>query len=198
MSSPDWTQIQVRYESGEVASDIARALGGHPTKQAIYAKAKRDGWQRPNEREATRGSLPVPSSYWEEMDDKQRLVIEAFANGETTIEGAAKRAMVAESTVYRWKHDERFKRLLDCARLATRDKLVSRIMDAGEREWKPNAWLLERLFRDEFAPSHGGIVGNTFNILGRLDLGISREQGMGENRGTVIEGRAEGDSEDHD
>ena len=170
-----WKQIQVRYEAGESPGSISKSLGGKPTRQGIYKRAKAESWERVEVEQPE--VLPVPSEYWDELNDRQRIVIQAFMQGATTIEEAAKRADVSESTVHRWKQDKRFGNLCTAARLSTRDKLVSRIDIAGSTDWKANAWLLERLYRDEFAPANQqgmGFTGNTFNILGRLSLGIER------------------------
>ena len=171
----DWPLIKARYEGGETAGAISRSLGGTPTKQGIYKKANKEGWEKIEIDEPE--VLPVPQGYWDELNDKQRIVVEAFVRGASTIEDAAKRADVSERTIRRWKEDDRFDRLCMAARLATRDRLVSRIDTAGATDWKANAWLLERCFgRDEFAPANAsqGFTGNTFNILGRMSLGIER------------------------
>lgn len=169
----DWLLIKVRYEAGEALGAISRSLNGRPTKQAIGQKAKRDGWERVNPGETLK-RLPVKSSAWELLKPEQQLVIEAFALGARTIEEAAGRACVDQSTVQRWKKDEDFARLCQAARLQARDQLVSKVKDFGAREWRPNAWLLERLWKDEFGATQQIVHGNTFNVLGSINLGIER------------------------
>lgn len=169
----DWLLIKVRYEAGESYGAISRSLGGRPTKQAIGQKALRDKWERVNPGETLK-RLPVKSSAWELLKPEQQLVIQAFALGARTVEEAAARACVSQSTIQRWKKDDDFGRLCQAARLQARDELVSKVKDFGSREWRPNAWLLERLWKDEFSAAQQVVHGNTFNVLGSINLGIDR------------------------
>lgn len=169
----DWPVIKVRYQSGESLGQISRSLDGRPTKQAIGQRAKREGWERIEPAETLK-RLPVKSSAWELLKPEQQLVIEAFALGARTIEEAAARACVSQSTIQRWKKDEDFGRLCQAARLQARDELVSKVKDFGSHEWRPNAWLLERLWKDEFGATQAVVHGNTFNVLGSINLGIDR------------------------
>lgn len=164
--------VRSRYEAGENPSAISRSLGGKPTRQGIYARIRKEGWEQGNELETP--PAKIVDTYWNELEDNQKAVIEAFSKGARTIELAAERAGVSESTIYRWKKDDRFKRICRSARLAWRDKLVGRIDEAGEREWKANAWLLEKAFSEEFGQKQGPMQGNTFNVLGSIHLGIER------------------------
>jgi hypothetical protein len=137
---------------------------------------KKEGWTRPQE---TLAKLPVPATDFEGLDLKQQAVIEAFALGASTMEEAAARGCVSVATIYRWKADEKFKKLCDAARLRARDQLVNNIKKFGELEWRPNAWLLEKLYKSEFGQA-AVLQGNTFNILGSINLGIERAPIEGE------------------
>lgn len=176
MSDTNWALIKTLYESGEKAPDISRSMGGHPSKQAIYKRAKKEDWVNPESTRETLERLPVPNTVWDTLSDKQKIVIEAFALGAATIEEAAARATVNKSTVQRWKKDEAFAALCQTARLQARDELVNNIKRFGEKEWRPNAFLLERLWKSEFGQNQAIVQGHTFNVLGSINLGIDRSE----------------------
>lgn len=172
---PDWALIRLRYEAGETGAAISRSLGGTPVKQTIYNRAKAEGWVSPKEAEEAIERLPVAQSFWDTLDERQKMVVQAFALGARTMEDAAARAGVSSRAVRYWREDEHFNRICQMARIQARDDLVANVKRFGENEWRPNAWLLERLYKEEFGQAQAIVQGNTFNILGSVNLGIDRK-----------------------
>lgn len=174
--SYNWELIRTRWEEGESAYGISKSPGAWPSKQGILNRAQKEGWVKKQDIENDIERLPINQEDWDSLKPAQQMVIEAFSKGVRTIEQAALRAGVSESTVRRWRQDKRFGRLCQAARALARDKLVKRIEQFGQREWRPNAWLLERLEREEFGAQVQPVMqGNTFNILGQVNLGIDRQ-----------------------
>ena len=171
-SNFDWPTIRARWEAGESANQISKTEG-YPSQVAISKRAKKEGWETLEVKSFT--ELPVPKEYWDNLEPNKQIVIQAFARGARTIEEAAARADVHESTVHRWKkQDATFKRLCLAARLKTRDRLVDSVITKADQDWRAAAWYLSKAHADEFGDKGQPIQRNTFNVLGHINLGIPR------------------------
>ena len=172
MSKYDWELIRARWEAGESANSIAREPD-QPSRQAIDKHAKAEQWQKhvnPSQVVAI-----APPEVWDQLNDKQKVVVNAFALGCKSFRQAALRAGVGESTVSGWKKDDNFRSLCEAARLRKRDAWVASIEEQGERDWRAHAFLLKSLHAEEFGEQNRAPqVGNQFNILGGINLGIER------------------------
>lgn len=173
----DWPGIRARWEHGETPGQISRSLGGRPTRQAIDKCAKREDWRRQQISVAsiTDGAL---KPFFDGLSFEQGVVIQKVCEGWTQ-RMAADYAGVNEATVSRWKKLDKFVKALSLAIAVKNGNRLKKIEDSGD--WRAAMALLERDSdsRGEFAPPSSGrptTVGNTFNILGKLDLGIQRDR----------------------
>ena len=134
-----------------------------PSRQAMAKRQKLEGWQRVTEIDTT--TLPVEQSYWNSLSVRRQTVIQELAYGAKDLSEAAARAGVPKNTVYDWTKAPEYRALCDVARASTRRGLIKRLYDFGERDPKPNQWLLEKLFPHEF-----GQRATTMNI-GPIKIG---------------------------
>ncbi len=143
----DWKIIKTRWMAGESFFSIAKDKD-MPSRQAMAKRAKKDNWQRVTEVDTT--TLPVDQNYWHTLNVRRQTVIQELAYGAKNISEAAARAGVPKNTVYDWTKNPEYRALCDVARASTRRVLVQRLYDFGERDPKPNQWLLEKLWANEF------------------------------------------------
>lgn len=171
--SYDWVAIRALYEEGESPAHIAEKPG-MPTRQAIHQRAKREGWERRDDAVDER----FPFADDPDLSAEQQIVLLNIAEG-LPAKWAADKAGVHESTVRRWKKDERFARLCRAAIAWKASRRLGQI--EASTDWRAQMALLERDSdtRNEFSPPNAGrgmVTGNTFNVLGHIDLGITRDE----------------------
>ncbi len=143
----DWEIIKTRWMAGESFFSIAKDEDT-PSRQAMAKRAKNDNWQRVTEVDTT--TLPVDQNYWHTLNVRQQTVIQELAYGAKDLAEAAIRSGVPKNTVYDWTKAPEYRALCDVARASTRRGLIKRLYDFGERDPKPNQWLLEKLWAHEF------------------------------------------------
>ena len=170
----DWTNIRIRYESGETAYSISKSFGNRPTRQAIAKRASKEGWGSEIANHIQNGfpilaaALSVDSS---KMTDKLlQTVLGMIGMGST--EGLACQAVgISQNTWISWKDQDR--RLQDAVNRARAGKLsewVGRIDQAGKKDWKANHVLLQA------APETRGYFGkdqtdNKIEVIINIDRG---------------------------
>ena len=73
--------------------------------------------------------------------------------GGATVTGTAFKYGIDRKTIQTWSKHPHFLALVQSKKDFLRDELLNRIKDFGEKNWLPNAWLLERnkAFEGEFA-----------------------------------------------
>lgn len=87
-------------------------------------------------------------------------IVESVRNG-AYAKHAALAAGVSERALYQWQEsDEQFAAAITQAAADRTNSAIQRIRDHGERDWRAEAWLLERTqpenFREQKAVEHGG------------------------------------------
>ncbi len=177
-----WDVIRDRFEDGETAYALAREFP--ITRQAIEKRARREGWLRPSGRwdEAARAT-PTALRIADPRTPEDRMIA---AHGRRTpeiavailnrVEAGASESLAARAlgldpaTLRKWKsEDPEFELLLMSARHDCLAAKVRRIHAAGERDWRADAWALERApeTREEFGnslPGAGGAVEVIINV----------------------------------
>lgn len=88
----------------------------------------------------------------------------ALVSQKLNVTKAAAVCGVSRETVYkRCERDPAFRAAFEEARHTAKDTLVERIFDASENDWKAAAWMLARVWPDEFGErkevKHSGNVG---------------------------------------
>lgn len=160
----DWHYIRLRYESGDSAYMIAKALGGRPTKQGIENRAKREGWQRQTNTVSIARNLPIVQRALELSQQNSKataerigFALDLISRGSTEAL-AATAAGVTPETWSRWKRED--KQLAEQVRQCRAGKVaewISRIDTASARDWKAAQALLQAAPEAEgFQGSHGG------------------------------------------
>lgn len=149
----DWPTIRNSYERGISPSEIARTVPESPSRQAIEKRAIKEGWQ----------VAVVQSQPDQPVSDTTRGVIVQKVRSGVPFTQAAREAGITERTLYNWRHDgSGFAEILEAARAAFLSKQIERIDDAGTRDWKAAAYLLERApeTRSEFGQKQdsGGLT----------------------------------------
>jgi len=174
----DWTSIQARYEAGEGYADISNSLGGKPTRQAIHQKSRKQGWIR--QLKTVDGTLlpavQMPQHLIEGLEVEKLAVLRGVLEGLTPSDAAAVAGLHKQRVTDWKKSDGRFLLALDAARSLKTRRRQAKIDD--DPTWKSAAWLLQHDpdSKNDYSNEggKGNLVGNTFNVLGRIDLGIER------------------------
>jgi hypothetical protein len=107
---------------------------------------------------------------------RRTAIINSIRNG-AYAKHAAIASGISERAFYDWcEKDEQFSAAVAQAAADRTNRAIRTIADAGERDWKANAWLLERTspkdFRENKATEHTGEL--TLAGLGEL-LGAEEE-----------------------
>jgi transposase-like protein len=97
-------------------------------------------------------------------------IVEAVRNG-AYAKHAALSAGIVEDTLYTWrKQDAEFDRAIAQAAADRANAAITRITEHAMRDWRADAWLLERTmpaeFREQTATEHSGTL--TLASLGEL------------------------------
>ena len=149
----DWPTIRNSYERGVSPCEISKTLTESPSRQAIEKRAKKEGWQV---------AVVLPEQEKAVSDSTRAIVVQKVRNG-VPFTQAAREAGITERTLYNWRHDgSGFAEILEAARAAFLSKQIERIDEAGTRDWKAAAYLLERApeTRSEFGQKQdsGGLT----------------------------------------
>ena len=82
-----------------------------------------------------------------------RIIFDAILSGLTQRDAAAL-AGISEDTLSLWKKDSDFSEQIRGKEIQYKQSLLQGIKEAGKKDWRADAWLLERKFRDEFTPKN--------------------------------------------
>ena len=133
----DWELIRDIYEHGSPSTMIAK-LPAMPTRQAIEARAKREGWRHPVE-----ARWPTPA-LGKKTSQTIECILSMLRRG-TPITACAMRVGVTRDTLYKWmRADNSFYTAVRAAQGEMLDRQAENITTAGRRDWKASAWILER------------------------------------------------------
>lgn len=169
----DWNAIRAMWEAGDSSSAIADKPG-MPSKQAICNHANSEGWVRIEKPGPELDVIPFDG-----LTDKQRIVVTRMAKG-LPQKWAAAYAGVSEDSVTRWKKEiPEFALALQAATAVFVDRQLAKVADS--EDWRSGLALIERhpASRGDFSPPSAGrgmMIGNTFNVLGQVSVGIERAQ----------------------
>lgn len=182
----DWPLIRTRFEAGESLGQISRSLGGHPSKQAISKRARKEGWQvyDPGEKavdvvDGVDAPLMLLSSgQWGKCTPENKArVINALREG-ATYKIAAALIGISDRTLREWRQkDPGFAAMCEAAQAEDMQETMATLKRMSRTD--PNIAKFRaqrhRLTRDEYGNDEPDrFIGNTFNVLGRLSLGIER------------------------
>lgn len=175
----DWAAIRAMFEAGNSPGYI-EDLPEMPSRQAIWERAKREGWQKLDA--PLHKSLQVIP--FEGLNETQRFIVTKVAEG-CTQRLAADMACIDQATISDWKHKPAFARAMLAAKAAKTHRRLAKIDESTD--WRAAGWLVERDpdSRADYAPPNqtaGHVVGNTFNVLGQFNLGIERKHSEDEQR----------------
>lgn len=144
----DWPQIRALYERGVSPVEIARQVPESPSRQAIAKRALREGWT-------------VAQSDTDCIAAPRDIVVAKIREGATKTMAAAA-AGISRDTLHAWLHDPTFSARVESAKAAFLTEHIGNIHEAGKRDWKASAYLLERApeTRDQFSQKQdaGGIT----------------------------------------
>ena len=158
----DWPAIRAAWERGIGATEIARSIPQTPSRQAIETRAVKEGWSV--------ARLPTETK---ELTDPRQIILARIRTG-ATFELAAAAAGISSRCLLNWRHDNPdFEELIKAQRAAYLAGKIGQIDEAGERDWKAAAYLLERAneTRDQFGQKQdsGGVT---------IVLNVDRSQGI--------------------
>ena len=172
MSKYDWDAIRAMWEAGDAATAIAKKPG-MPTKQAICQKQAREGWERVDAIDPELEVIP-----FDRLSHQQAIVVTKMAKG-LPQKWAAAYAGVSEDTVTRWKKTPDFAVALQAAQAVFVDKQLGKVSESTD--WRSGLALMERhpTMRGDFKPPQGNFIAPTFNVLGQVQVGISRHDNLG-------------------
>ena len=137
-----WDLVRARWEAGESSRSLG-LVDEFPSRQAIDQRANKEGWQKQIAPDQVL-AVATPEE-WAQLDDRQKVAINAFALGCKTFKDAATRAGVSDTTLGRWREDVAFRRMCEAARLSKRDAYVANIEQHGIKDWRAHAYLLNNL-----------------------------------------------------
>jgi transposase-like protein len=180
----DWRLIQTRFESGESLGQISRSLGGHPSKQAISKRARKEDWEIYGTAENAVDLVDAPmslltSGQWGKCTPENKArVVNALREG-ATFKIAAALIGISDRTLRDWRKDDpAFAAMCEAAQAEDMAETMATLKrmsrtDANIAKFRASR---HRLTRDEYGsdtPAH--FTGNTFNVLAGVDLGIKRD-----------------------
>ena len=83
-----------------------------------------------------------------------------------TAKDAAMLAGITEETYYSWKKTKpEFSESVKKAELELKKKTVKGVLNAGDKDWRANAWWLERKYTDEFYLNKNESATPTVNMV---------------------------------
>lgn len=178
-----WDAVRAMWEAGESAYNIERK-DGMPTRTAICARAKSEGWQKVNDTDVEMELIPFDG-----LNDKQRFAVTKMAEGLPKKHVAAL-CGIDPTTLSRWLSDNAdFARAAQAAIAAKTYRRLQRVEKA--EDWKASTWLLERDkdSREDFgAPKQAPPAAFNFNVLGHVAVGLDRVDSP---QPTLIEGNSD-------
>lgn len=84
--------------------------------------------------------------------ERVAIILEGLSNG-LSQRDCALLAGIHEDTLCSWKfNNSEFSEQMGQKSIEYKQKLIKRVTDAGEKDWKATAWILERKFKDDFSP----------------------------------------------
>lgn len=129
-----------------------------------------------------------PTKYCPEI---VQAIVDLIRNDGMSPTGAGRLAGISHQTVSEWRKEisefgEAVARAEDEFKLGRLQNIKSGITATGKHDWKADAWLLERRFRDEFGASDKAQV----NVAVGVQVTISEEsrQQLAERRRAALEG----------
>ncbi len=163
----DWPAIRAGYERGMSPTEIAKTIPESPSRQAIEKRAKREGWEV--------AKLPdqAPGTELTGKDATKAVVLQKIRSG-VPLGVAAKAAGIHDNTLRNWRNDDvAFGEAVQAARAAFIARKIEQVDEAGERDWKAAAYVLERSpeTRDQYGHKQdsGGVT---------VVLNINRKEGI--------------------
>lgn len=131
----DWPTIRSSYERGVSPTEIAQTLPDCPSRQAIEKRAKKEGW----------AVAKLPETHDLTTNEGQKAVILSKVRSGAPLGLAARAAGITDRTLRNWRADDSaFAEMLEASRAAFLTTNIERIHEAGERDWKAAAYLVER------------------------------------------------------
>ena len=183
----DWARIRIRYESGDTAYSISKDMGGKPTRQAIAKRAAKEQWAS-NISAHIQNGFPILAAALNidsrKMTDELLQTVLGMIGMGSTEQLACQAAGIHPTTWIDWKNkDVRLQDAVHRARAGKLSEWISRIDQAGNKDWKANQALLQA------APETRGYFGkdhtdNKIEIVINIDRG---DEGLTED-GQLIEG----------
>lgn len=177
-----WEKVQALAEADVPFSQIEQ-MPGMPTKQAISLKAAKDNWalsidpDEENELDAVFKPL-LRHLLGRDSPEARQKVLDVLAAG-GSLELASALIGMTSQTIRNWrKDDEEFEMLCRTAQGTGLIKPTRTLMRASDNDWQAAKYVLERnpLTRSAYAAPSVPIGGQTtFNVLGHVSLGISRQ-----------------------
>lgn len=169
----DWPAIRGLYERGVGATEIARQLPNCPSRQGIEKRAVKEGWEV--------AQLPdQPPNTVLTGKDATKAVILAQVRKTVPLYLAAQAAGISDDTLRRWRNDDAsFAAAIAAARAAGLAECVSRIHEAGERDWKANEAILKKAPETKSEYGDAGEKGGITIVLNidRSEKGKTYEHG---------------------
>ncbi len=85
--------------------------------------------------------------------ERVAIILEGLANG-LTQRDCALLAGIHEDTLCSWKfNNSEFSEQMGQKAIEYKQKLIKRVTDAGEKDWKASAWILEHKYKNDFSPN---------------------------------------------
>lgn len=83
--------------------------------------------------------------------ERVAIILEGLANG-LTQRDCAVLAGIHEDTLCSWKfNNSEFSEQMGQKAIEYKQKLIKRVTDAGEKDWKASAWILEHKYKNDFS-----------------------------------------------
>ena len=170
----DWLAVQRRFEAGESSAQIAATVDA--TRQAIDKRAKRHGWQRPDDAGEVpqfphkgRDWLAVASkgdlAGYKDSPERRALILQCLEEGMVQ-SAAAAYAGIDRGTLAEWrKADPVFEAQCREASAQWQRAAVAKIREAPD--WRASGWMLEHSpdTREDWGGKQGGTGGATINVI---------------------------------
>lgn len=110
--------------------------------------------------------MPAPKK----TPERLAAIVEAVRNG-AYAKHAAIAAGIGETTLWEWQQaDPAFAETIAQAQAERTNAAIQSIADHGMRDWKANAWLLERTQPADFREQKATELSGTVNLAGLADL----------------------------
>jgi hypothetical protein len=177
-----WEKVRALAEADVPFSQIEK-MPDMPTKQAISLKAAKDNWslsidpEDETELDAVYKPL-LRHLLGRDSPEARQKVLDVLAAG-GSLELASALIGMTSQTIRNWrKDDEEFEMLCRTAQGTGLIKPTRTLARAADNDWQAAKYVLERnpLTRAAYAGPSGTLPGNTtFNVLGQVSVGITRQ-----------------------